>query len=193
MNDELPALLGGRPVCATGPPSWPIADDDVLHSLQTVYADGSWGKYHGGIVERLESVLAQYHGVKFAMACASGTFAVELALRALKVAPGDEVIQAGYDYGGNFLAIHALGARPVLVDLHPSNWNLDPARIEEAISPGTRTVLVSHLHGGIVPMRAVMEIAGRRGLAVVEVASTVFRTRPALVTLPLILVGCFSI
>ena len=71
--------------------------------------------------------LARFHGVGFAIACASGTFAVEAALRALKVGHGDEVIEAGYDYGGNFLAIHALGARPVLVDVCRHNWNLDPA------------------------------------------------------------------
>ena len=109
----------------------------------------------------------------FAIACASGTFAVELALRAFKVGHGDEVIQAGYDYGGNFLAIHALGARPVLVDVCRHNWNLDPARLEEAIGPTTKVILVSHLHGGIVPMRTVMEIAGRRGLSVIEDAAQV--------------------
>jgi perosamine synthetase len=173
MTESLPALLGGPPACPNGPPSWPTPDDDVMRALHAVYADGSWGKYHGGTVERLETALAQYHTAEFAIACASGTFAVELALRAVKVGHGDEVIEAGYDYGGNFLAIHALGARPVLVDICPRNWNLDPDRLEEAIGPATRAVLVSHLHGGIVPMRTVMEIAGRHGLAVVEDAAQV--------------------
>ena len=171
MLDALPALLGGPRACPAGPPSWPMPDDEVFQALRTVYSDGSWGKYHGGTVERLESALAHFHGVEFAMACASGTFAVELALRALKVGQGDEVILAGYDYAGNFLAVHTLGARPVLVDLAAGNWNLDPARLEEAIGPATRAVLVSHLHGGLVPMGAVMEIAGRHGVAVVEDAA----------------------
>src|SRR5205807_1706919 len=111
---------------------------------------------------------AKHHGVDFALACGSGTFAVELALRALRVGPGDEVLMAGYDYGGNFLSVHAVGARPVLVDVDPANWNLDPSCLEAALSPATRVVLASHLHGGVVPMRALMQFAQRHGLGVVE-------------------------
>src|SRR5436190_23668183 len=94
---DLPALLGGTPVRPEGPPGWPIPDERVAEALQAAYRDGSWGKYHGLNVERLETALATYHGVEFAMTCGSGTFAVELALRALRIGPGDEVILAGYD------------------------------------------------------------------------------------------------
>jgi dTDP-4-amino-4,6-dideoxygalactose transaminase len=167
----LPALLGGPPACPQGPPPWPVADDDVLRALQSAYHDGSWGRYHGGLVERLEARLAEYHGVDHAATCASGTFAVELALRALKVGPGDEVILAAYDYGGNFLAVHAVGARPVLIDVHPDNWNLDPDRIAAAVGPATRAVLVSHLHGGTVPMAEVLAVAAAHGLRVLEDAA----------------------
>src|SRR5262245_35634584 len=139
-SDLVPALLGGTPVRPQGPPDWPCADDDVLHILHAAYQDGSWGKYHGLYVERLEERLRRYHGVEFALTCASGTFAVELALRALKVGPGDEVILAAYDYGGNFLSVHAVGARPVLVDIHPENWNLDPDHLTGAVGPATRAV-----------------------------------------------------
>src|SRR5262249_27296838 len=100
----LPALLGGSRACPEGPPPWPLPDDDVLQALQAAYVDGSWGKYHGGAVGRLEERLACFHAVEFAVTCASGTFAIELALRALKVGPGDEVLMAAYDYGGNFLS-----------------------------------------------------------------------------------------
>ncbi len=148
-----------------------MPDEDILQALQAAYADGSWGKYHGGTVERLEERLARYHAVEFAVTCASGTFAVELALRALKVGPGDEVLMAAYDYGGNFLNIHAVGARPVLVDVAADNWNLDPARLEVAIGPATRAVIVSHLHGGVVPMAEVMAITERHGLEVIEDAA----------------------
>src|SRR5437870_8859264 len=162
--DELPAILGGRPVRPQGPPDWPIADEDIWQALQATYRDGSWGKYQGGNVERLENRLAKYHGVEFVATCGSGTFAVELALRALKVGPGDEVILAAYDYGGNFLNVHAVGATPVLADVDSSNWNLAPEGLQTALSPKTRAVIVSHLHGGIVPMREVMEIAGFNGV-----------------------------
>src|SRR5687767_9557778 len=94
------ALLGGTPVRPQGPPAWPIFDPAILAALEAAHLDGSWGKYHGGHVERLEEMLAQYHGVEFAITCGSGTFAVELALRALKVGPGDEVILSAYDFPG---------------------------------------------------------------------------------------------
>src|SRR5690242_15588273 len=101
-DSDLPAILGGASVRPQGPPDWPITDDAVLEALHTAYADGSWGRYHGGHVEQLEERLAAESGVERALTCGSGTFAVELALRALKVGPGDEVIMAAYDYGGNF-------------------------------------------------------------------------------------------
>src|SRR5262249_20737922 len=172
MTDAaLPALLGGPPVRPQGPPPWPVPDEDVLHALRAAYADGSWGKYHGGHVERLAERLARYHDVPFVTPCGSGTFAVELALRALKVGPGDEVLLAAYDYGGNFLDVHAVGATPVLVDIAADNWNLEPARLAAAAGPATRAVIASHLHGGVVPMREVMEFAAARGLRVIEDAA----------------------
>ncbi len=169
--DSLPALLGGPPVRPQGPPDWPPADEAVRAALEAAWRDGSWGKYHGGHVRRLEERLAADHGVEYALTCGSGTFAVELALRALKVGPGDEVVLAAYDYPGNFLAVHAVGAKPVLVDLDPDNWNLSAERLAEAFGPSTRAVIASHLHGGLVPMAEVKELAAASGVAVIEDAA----------------------
>jgi dTDP-4-amino-4,6-dideoxygalactose transaminase len=169
--DSLPALLGGPPVRPEGPPDWPPADEAVREALLAAWRDGSWGKYHGGHVLRLEGRLAADHGVEFALTCGSGTFAIELALRALKVGPGDEVVLAAYDYPGNFLAVHAVGATPVLVDLDPDNWNLSAERLAEALGPATRAVIASHLHGGLVPMREVTELAAARAVRVIEDAA----------------------
>ena len=162
------AMHGGAPTLPEGPPAWPIDDPDVRAALDATLADGSWGRYHGPHVGRLTDALAEFFGLPYAYPCCSGTFAVELALRSLRVEPGDEVVLAGYDYPGNFRAIEAIGARPVLVDVDAKNWNLDPTLLPAAISDRTRVVLVSHLHGGLVPMRAVLAIAQRHGLAVVE-------------------------
>jgi dTDP-4-amino-4,6-dideoxygalactose transaminase len=140
----------------------------VRRALQAAYSDASWGKYHGEHVERLSDRLCAAYGVEFALPCGSGTFAVELALRALKVGPGDEVLLSAYDYEGNFLCIHALGAKPVLLDVDPDNWNLDPAQIEAAAGPASKALIVSHLHGGLVPMREVMAAAAAHRLGVVE-------------------------
>lgn len=149
-------------------PRWPPDDPEVAEAVKGALADGSWGRYRGPHVPRLAEVLADFFGLPYAYPCCSGTFAVELALRSLGVGPGDEVLMAGYDYPGNFRAIEAIGARPVLVDVHPLNWNLDPERLPAAIGDHTRAVLVSHLHGGLVPMPAVVAIAQQHGLAVVE-------------------------
>jgi perosamine synthetase len=170
-DSTLPALLGGEPIRPQGPPDWPLADESILDVLREAYGDGSWGRYHGGRVARLEQRLAELHGVEHVLTCGSGTFAVELALRALKIGAGDEVVMAAYDYGGNFLSVHAVGARPVLVDVDTENWNLAPENLADAVGPATRAVLVSHLHGGLVPMREIMDLAGRFGLAVIEDAA----------------------
>jgi dTDP-4-amino-4,6-dideoxygalactose transaminase len=168
---HVPAFLGGPPVRPQGPLPWPVPDEDVLAALQQAYRDGSWGKYQGGGVERLEERLTAYHGVPFAVTCGSGTFAVEVALRALKVGPGDEVLLAAYDYGGNFLSVHAVGAVPVLVDVDPDNWNLSGQHLEGAVGPQTRAIVATHLHGGVVPMREVMSLAAAHGLGVIEDAA----------------------
>jgi dTDP-4-amino-4,6-dideoxygalactose transaminase len=169
--DALPALLGGPPVRPQGPPDWPIPDDAVANALSAAYRSGTWGKYHGGNVEQLEQRLATYHHLPYALTCGSGTFAVEIALRAFKVGPGDEVILAAYDYPGNFLSIHAVGATPVLVDVDASNWNLQPDGLAAALSPNTRAIIASHLHGGMVPMAEVREFADANGLRVIEDAA----------------------
>src|SRR5438309_5164625 len=152
---ETPALLGGTPVRPQGPPPWTPDDPEVHDALRAALADRSWGMYHGPHSGRLEDALRAFFGVEHALACGSGTFAVELALRALKIGAGDEVILAAYTYPGNFLGVHAVGAQPVLVDLDPDNWNLAPELLAAAVGPKTRAVIVSHLHGGIVPMREV--------------------------------------
>jgi len=170
-DDSLPALLGGPPVRPQGPPDWPLPDEDVARALHAAYCSGNWGKYHGGCVEQLEQRLAAYHELPFALTCGSGTFAVETALRALKVGPGDEVILAAYDYPGNFLSIHAVGATPVLVDIDPDNWNLRPDCLTAALGPNTRAIIASHLHGSMVPMVEVRALADAHGLGVVEDAA----------------------
>ena len=167
----LPALLGGNPLRPAGPPEWPGPDDAVRDALLAAVADGSWGKYGSRHLDALQARLAALTGQPFALACASGTYAVELALRAVPVQPGDEVVLAGYDYPGNFLCVHAIGAGAVLVDIEPDGWQLDAGLLADALTPRTRAVVVSHLHGGQVDMARVMEVCRPRGVAVVEDAA----------------------
>lgn len=162
------AINGGPAIFPEGPPVWPLPDPDVLAALEAAYADGSWGRYVGPHVERLAAMLATMHHLPFALPCSSGTFAVELALRGLRVGDRDEVILAGYDFSGNFRCIEAVGATPVLADINPRTWSIDAECIRDALSAKTRAVIVSHLHGGLADMQQIMAIADDHNLFVVE-------------------------
>jgi perosamine synthetase len=153
---------------AGDPPVWPIADEEVRLAIERAWADGSWGRYEGIHGRQLEQELARLHDAEFVTLCCSGTFAVELALRGLKIGPSDEVILAGYDFPGNFRAIEATGARPVVVDVEPEGWLLDADQLPAALSGQTRAILISHLHGEVADMPRIMNFAREHGLAVVE-------------------------
>lgn len=168
MSDR-PALLGGGPTFPDGPPPWPPADDAVRDALAGAFASGDWGRYRGSRVPALCEALVEFFQAEHAFPVASGTLAVEAALRALRVGPGDEVILAGYDYEPNFLSAHQAGATPVLVDVDPHGANL--AEFAHAVSDKTKAVMATHLHGGLVPMRKIRDDADRLGVAVIEDAA----------------------
>jgi len=151
-----------------GPFDWPIADEEVRIALEEAYRDGSWGRYHGPHCEGLAEDLCERLARRNALLCSSGTVGVELALRGLGVGSGDEVVLAGYDFPGNFRAIEAVGARPVLVDVDPATWCLDADQLESVRGEQIKTVLVSHLHGGLADMPRIVAIARKRGWSVVE-------------------------
>ncbi len=162
------AIHGGTPVLPSGPPAWPLCDDAIQSALQAAYADGSWGRYHGPHGAALQSLLCDLCGTTHAWLCSSGTIAVELALRGLKVGQGDEVVLAAYDFPGNFRAIEAVGARPVLVDLAVGTWTLDVEQLPAALTPQTKAVIVSHLHGSLADMPRLKQIAAQHNLQIVE-------------------------
>ena len=165
---DLPAILGGTPLRLAGPPAWPGDWPEVKAALDACLRDGSWGKYHGPNCAALVDQLNAFHGTAETILCASGTVAVELALRGVRVETGDEVILAAYDFKANFQNVLTVGATPVLVDIDPQTWQLDVPQLEAAVSDKTKAIIVSHLHGGWVPMQPVMEIADRLGLSVIE-------------------------
>jgi perosamine synthetase len=160
-------------VIPEGPPRWPRSDERVRAALEAAYVDGSWGRYHGPNCQQLREDLVSLCGAPHVWLCSSGTVAVELALRGVKVGAGDEVILAGYDFPGNFRAIEAIGGRPVLIDLAPGTWTLDVEQVNDAISPHTKAIIVSHLHGSIADMRRLRAVANEHGLAIVEDACQV--------------------
>jgi dTDP-4-amino-4,6-dideoxygalactose transaminase len=140
----------------------------VREALLAALADGSWSRYQGRHGAALQAALSELLDVPHVYPCCSGTFAVELGLRMLQIGPGDEVVLAGYDFAGNFRAIEAVGARPVLVDIVPGRWHLDLEQLAGLRSSNVKAIVVSHLHGALAPMKLICELAASRGWRVLE-------------------------
>ncbi|MCX7423547.1 MAG: DegT/DnrJ/EryC1/StrS aminotransferase family protein [Planctomycetia bacterium] len=165
------AVHGGRPIQPEGPPTWPLLDAAVETALNRAFADGSWGKYHGSHCLALNEMLVTMHSREHVVLTCSGTAAVELALRGLRVGTGDEVLLSAYDFEGNFKNVLAVGAKPVLIDIDPQTGQLDVTQLELARSPQTKAIIASHLHGGVVDMPALRAFANQYQLAVIEDAA----------------------
>ncbi|MFA7658108.1 MAG: DegT/DnrJ/EryC1/StrS family aminotransferase [Candidatus Gastranaerophilaceae bacterium] len=116
----------------------------------------------------LEAELSQYVGVKHAVALNSGTDALHLALRALDIGAGDEVITTAFTFVATTEAIGIVGAKPVFVDIDSDNFNLDAQKIENAITPKTKAIIPVHLYGQPADMKMIMDIAKRHNLFVIE-------------------------
>ena len=129
---------------------------------------GSGEFINGPNVRALERELAAYLDVKHAVALNSGTDALHLALRALDIGPGDEVATVPFTFVATTEAIGIVGATPVFVDIDPTTFNMDPDLIEPALTPKTKAIMPVHLYGRPAPMPAIMAIARRHGLAVIE-------------------------
>ncbi len=122
----------------------------------------------GPNVKTFEQEAAQYLDSSYAVGVGNGTDALTLALRALDIGPGDEVITTPFTFIATAEAVSLVGACPVFVDIDPHTWNIDPNLIEQAISPQTKAIIPVHLYGQPCEMDAIMDVAGRRGLKVIE-------------------------
>ena len=134
-----------------------------------VLASGNY--VSGPRVEAFERKFAAYCGAKECVALNTGTSALHLALLALGVGRGDEVITVAMTFVATVAAIRYAEATPVLVDVDPETWTMDPAALERAITPRTRAIIPVHLHGRLADMDAILEIARRHGIPVVEDAA----------------------
>jgi dTDP-3-amino-3,4,6-trideoxy-alpha-D-glucose transaminase len=147
----------------------------------------------GSQVEEFEQTFAEFVETKHAIGVSNGLDALRLALLALDVGPGDEVILPANTYIATALAVSAVGARPVLVDCDPQTYNIDVSLVEPAITPRTKAVIPVHLTGQSADMDPILEVARRHGLFVVEDAAqahgTLYKDRPCG---SIGVAGCFS-
>jgi dTDP-4-amino-4,6-dideoxygalactose transaminase len=179
------ALFGGNPVRTTPFHSWPVFDEREIEAVRQVISSGNWWQYSYGEssglkvtkdgllseVGQFQKAFAQKHGCKYGIAAANGTDTLNILMKALGIGPGDEVIVPAYSYIATASCVLEVNAVPVFVDIDPRTYNIDPSRIEEALSERTRAILPVHFAGRMADMRAIGIIAEKRGIPVVEDAA----------------------
>jgi dTDP-4-amino-4,6-dideoxygalactose transaminase len=143
--------------------------DEVMAAVTRVFEHQRF--IMGAEVEEFENAFADYHQVKHAIGCASGSDAVYLSLIAVGIQPGDEVITTPFTFFATTSAITRLGARPVYLDISRDDFNLNVELLEAAVTPRTKAILPVHLYGQCVRMDAMTEVARKFGIPVIEDAA----------------------
>ncbi|HEU5169388.1 MAG TPA: DegT/DnrJ/EryC1/StrS family aminotransferase [Gemmatimonadales bacterium] len=149
--------------------------DAVLPALQAVIERQQF--IMGPEVAALEAEVARLSGARHGIACASGTDALLLPLKALRLRPGDEVIAPAFTFFATAGAVHNAGGTPVFVDIDPATYTMSPEAVEAAITPRTRAIVVVHLYGQMAALERILPLAGRHGLALVEDAAQAIGAR----------------
>jgi perosamine synthetase len=134
-------------------------------------AANGWGDQCYAYIDRFEQAFARHLNCKHAIATSSCTGALHLGLAALGIGAGDEVILANTNWIASVAPVLHLGAKPIFVDILPDTWCLDPALVEQAISPRTKAILAVHLYGNLCDMDALQAIASKHGVALIEDAA----------------------
>lgn len=148
------------------PVSKPFIGEEEKKNVMAVLESGMLAQ--GPMVAKLEERFAALCGVKHAIATTSGTTALHVALLANDIGPGDEVITTPFTFIASANSILFTGARPVFVDIDPETFNIDPTKIEAAITPRTKAILPVHLYGYVCDMDAIQAIAAKHNLVIIE-------------------------
>ena len=157
------------PLCHAHWPAWPVHDESEENALLEVLRSGKW--WFGEKVARFETEYAVFQGAKYAVTCTNGTTAIEMALRALGVVEGDEVIVPCYSFIATASAVVTIGAIPVFADICPDTLCIDPGDVEAKITDKTRAIIPVHVSGLIADMERLNAIADQHGLEVLEDAA----------------------
>jgi UDP-2-acetamido-2-deoxy-ribo-hexuluronate aminotransferase len=139
---------------------------EIDQSIQEVINSAAY--INGPQVKEFNTNLASYIGVKHAIACANGTDALQIALMALELKPGDEVITPDFTFIATVEVIALLGLKPVLVDVNPDTFNIDPEKVRKAITSKTRAIVPVHLFGQCADMKELLKIAKEHNLYIIE-------------------------
>ncbi|MDZ7344356.1 MAG: DegT/DnrJ/EryC1/StrS family aminotransferase [candidate division KSB1 bacterium] len=164
------ALIGGVPARKQPFPQWPLLRRGQLAALQAVWESGKWGIGSPFIAE-FEKRFAEFQQGGYALSVCNGTASLMIALKACGVKAGDQVIVPAYTFIATASAVLAVNAVPVFVDIDPETYNLDPAQIEAAITPTTRAIMPVHIAGQPANLDAILDIARRHQLSVIEDAA----------------------
>ncbi|MFB3826660.1 MAG: DegT/DnrJ/EryC1/StrS family aminotransferase [Bryobacteraceae bacterium] len=165
---ERPAILGGKPVRTQKYPGWPVYARQEEEALAEVVRSGRWFRGSGKQVARFEETWAKVTGARYCLATSSGTTALFASLNALGVGPGDEVIVPPFTFVATINVVLLQHALPVFADTDPETCQMDPASMERVITDRTKAVIPVHYGGNVCNMDAILEIAGKRKLHVLE-------------------------
>jgi len=161
------AITGGKSVHNTGWPSWPPQDPGYLEKLKQVLDNGIWG-VGGPMNAALAEEFKKVCDAEYVVTTTSGTVALELALRALDIGPGDEVIVPPYTFIATASSVIAVNAIPVFADIRPDTLCLDPEAVEAAITPSTKAVIAVHIGGMPADMNSLLAVCRKHGLKLIE-------------------------
>ncbi|MBI1387338.1 MAG: aminotransferase class V-fold PLP-dependent enzyme [bacterium] len=161
------AICGGKPVRTEPFSAWPVYDDREKQALIETLESREWG-IGSPKVEAFEREFAEFCGARYAISCTNGTDAIYIALQALGIGAGDEVIIPPYTFIATAIGVLMCNAVPVFADIHPLTYNLDPASVKEKITPRTRAIIPVHIAGNPADMDGIMELAKEHDLFVLE-------------------------
>jgi len=164
------AAFGGEPIRSTAYPSWPVHDERDVEAVVSAVRSGRWGgaPYPGPNTAEFGKRFSEMQGGGFAVPMMNGTITMEVDLRAAGIGWGDEVIVPAYTFQATAYAPMVVGAIPIIVDISPDTYCIDPQKVEEAITERTKAVIVVHLAAQMTDMDAIMEVAKKYNLVVIE-------------------------
>lgn len=164
------AITGGQPIRKTPFTTWPLPSEREAHALQDVLQSSLWGgqPFPGKYSAIFAKEFAKLHTVKYAQSVNTGTVAIQAALKAIGIQPGDEVIVPAYTWEGTVGPVLLLNAIPVFVDVDPDTYCLDAKLVEKAITPKTKAILPVHLGMRFADMDELLRIAAKHKLKIIE-------------------------